>query len=116
VIVAVRISMPKTTPTCEHVRHVTDGQPCIRSGNGTLPETDLVELLHQAGVAHVVSAQLPWQSAQPQHGRSSWSAGLPEAGIGYSWDRRLGGRRRPDPASAQCCTTPRGISGLPPTT
>ena len=79
---------------------MTDRATVYSVGHGTLPETDLVELLHQAGVAHVVDVRsYPGSRRNPQHGKEQLERWLPEAGIGYSWDRRLGGRRRPDPAS-----------------
>lgn len=69
-------------------------------GHGTLSESDLVDLLHQTGVTHVHDVRsYPGSRRNPQHGREQLERWLPAAGIGYSWDPRLGGRRHPDPAS-----------------
>ncbi len=69
-------------------------------GHGTLPAPALADLLHQAGVAHVVDVRsYPGSRRHPQHGREQLERWLPADGIGYSWDARLGGRRRPGPAS-----------------
>jgi len=79
---------------------VTERATVYSVGHGTLAETDLVELLHQAGVAHVVDVRsYPGSRRNPQYGKEQVERWLPAAGIGYSWDGRLGGRRRPDPAS-----------------
>jgi uncharacterized protein (DUF488 family) len=79
---------------------VTDGATVLTVGHGTLPETDLVELLQQAGVGHVVDVRsFPGSRRNPQYAREQLERWLPAAGIGYSWEPRLGGRRRPDPAS-----------------
>ena len=77
-----------------------DGTVVCSVGHGTLSEPDLAELLHQAGIAHVLDIRsYPSSRRNPQHGHDQLERWLPAAGIGYSWDRRLGGRRRPDPAS-----------------
>jgi uncharacterized protein (DUF488 family) len=69
-------------------------------GHGTLSEVETTELLHQAGIAHVVDIRsYPGSRRNPQFGHDQLERWLPAAGIGYSWDRRLGGRRRPDPSS-----------------
>jgi len=69
-------------------------------GHGTLPGAALSELLHASGVAHVVDVRsYPGSRRHPQYGREELTRWLPEAGIGYSWDPRLGGRRRPGATS-----------------
>lgn len=69
-------------------------------GHGTLSEKEFGDLLSAAGVAQVLDVRsYPGSRRNPQHGRDRLAQWLPAAGIGYSWDRRLGGRRRPDPAS-----------------
>ncbi len=79
---------------------VSSGTTVYTVGHGTLSETDLVDLLREAEVAQVVDVRsYPGSRHNPQHGRERAERWLPAAGIGYSWDRRLGGRRRPDPAS-----------------
>ena len=72
----------------------------VSVGHGTLPETDLVELLRRAGVGQVVDVRsFPGSRRNPQFAREQLERWLPAAGIGYSWERRLGGRRKPDRAS-----------------
>jgi uncharacterized protein (DUF488 family) len=63
-------------------------------GHGTLSEAALGELLHGVGVDHVVDVRsFPGSRHNPQHGRDQLERWLPAAGIAYSWDSRLGGRR-----------------------
>jgi uncharacterized protein (DUF488 family) len=73
-------------------------------GHGTLSETALAALLHGVGVGHVVDVRsFPGSRHNPQYGREQLERWLPEAGIAYSWDRRLGGRRQsvdPSPNTA----------------
>lgn len=69
-------------------------------GHGTLLETDLVDLLREVEIEQVVDVRsYPSSRHNPQHGREQLEQWLPAAGIGYLWDRRLGGRRRPEPIS-----------------
>jgi uncharacterized protein (DUF488 family) len=64
-------------------------------GHGTLSEAALIDLLHAAGIDHVVDVRsFPASRRNPQYGREQLERWLPVAGIGYSWDGRLGGRRR----------------------
>ena len=63
-------------------------------GHGTLSASALAELLTGAGVAHVVDIRsFPGSRRNPQYHRDQLERWLPEAGIAYSWDGRLGGRR-----------------------
>jgi uncharacterized protein (DUF488 family) len=79
---------------------VPDDPTVYTVGHGTLSETELVNLLREAEVAHVVDVRsYPASRRNPQHGQERLAQGLAAGGIRYSWDRRLGGRRRPDPAS-----------------
>ncbi|HWW52384.1 MAG TPA: DUF488 domain-containing protein [Acidimicrobiales bacterium] len=69
-------------------------------GHGTLGEAELVVLLGEAGVEHVVDVRsYPTSRHNPQHSQDQLERSLPTGGIAYSWDQRLGGRRRPNPAS-----------------
>jgi uncharacterized protein (DUF488 family) len=69
-------------------------------GHGTLPAPAFAELLTGAGVAHVVDIRsFPASRRNPQYHRDQLERWLPEAGITYSWDRRLGGRRPSRPGS-----------------
>jgi uncharacterized protein (DUF488 family) len=69
-------------------------------GHGTLSALALAELLEGAGVAHVVDIRsFPGSRRNPQYHRDELERWLPEAGIAYSWDGRLGGRRPLRPGS-----------------
>jgi uncharacterized protein (DUF488 family) len=69
-------------------------------GHGTLPAAPYVDLLRGAGVGHVVDIRsYPGSRRNPQYGRGVLEHWLPAAGIAYTWEPRLGGRRRADPAS-----------------
>jgi uncharacterized protein (DUF488 family) len=69
-------------------------------GHGTLSASALAELLTGVGVAHVVDVRsFPGSRRNPQYHRDQLERWLPEAGITYSWDPRLGGRRTPHPGS-----------------
>jgi len=69
-------------------------------GHGTLSELEFTGLVRRAEVIHVLDVRsYPGSRHNPQHGRDQLERWLPAAGIGYSWDPRLGGRRRFDPAS-----------------
>lgn len=64
-------------------------------GHGTLAAADLAELLVGAGVAGVVDVRaFPGSRRHPQFGRAELERWLPDAGIAYRWEPRLGGRRR----------------------
>ena len=79
---------------------VSDRTVICSVGHGTLPASALAELLTGAGVAHVVDIRsFPASRRNPQYHRDQLERWLPEAGITYSWDRRLGGRRPPHPES-----------------
>lgn len=73
----------------------------VRSvGHGTLGADELASLLAQAGVEHVVDVRrYPGSRRHPHFGRDSMAEWLPERGVGYSWEERLGGRRVASPAS-----------------
>jgi uncharacterized protein (DUF488 family) len=69
-------------------------------GHGTAAAEELVALLAGAGVEQVVDVRTaPGSRRHPQFRREAMAAWLPEAGIGYRWERALGGWRKPDPAS-----------------
>ncbi len=63
-------------------------------GHGRLDSAQLVALLHGAGVTALVDIRrYPGSRAHPDMARDSMATWLPEAGIGYRWEERLGGRR-----------------------
>jgi uncharacterized protein (DUF488 family) len=79
---------------------VPEGPALLTVGHGTLPAPDFSALLANAGVDQVVDVRsYPASRRNPQHSLEQLELSLPAAGIGYSWDRRLGGRRRPEKES-----------------
>jgi uncharacterized protein (DUF488 family) len=69
-------------------------------GHGTATAARMTELLRDAGVAALVDVRIaPGSRRHPHVARAELERWLPEAGISYRWDKRLGGFRRPDPDS-----------------
>ncbi|MFA9446586.1 DUF488 family protein [Egicoccus sp. AB-alg6-2] len=68
-------------------------------GHGTATQDELVSLFLGAGIASVVDIRrFPGSRRHPHVARDRMQEWLPEAGIVYRWEERLGGRRsrRPD--------------------
>jgi len=77
-----------------------DDVELLTVGHGTLASDELARLLQGAGVRALVDIRsFPGSRRHPQFGREELEAWLPEAGVDYRWDKRLGGRRRPLPDS-----------------
>lgn len=69
-------------------------------GHGALPPGALEALLRGAGLEALVDVRIaPGSRRHPHFARAVLEQSLPEAGIAYRWDPRLGGRRRPRPDS-----------------
>ncbi len=69
-------------------------------GHGAQAAGSFAALVTGAGVAHVVDVRsYPASRRHPHFGRAAMEEWLPAAGVAYSWDPRLGGRRRPVPGS-----------------
>jgi uncharacterized protein (DUF488 family) len=69
-------------------------------GHGTASRDELADLLRGAGVERVVDVRTaPGSRRNPHVSRLELERWLPEEGIGYRWDKRLGGFRRPPPDS-----------------
>jgi uncharacterized protein (DUF488 family) len=67
-------------------------------GHGTDSVERTVALLSGAGVSILVDIRTaPGSRRHPQFGRAALEEWLPEAGIGYRWEKRLGGFRKPGP-------------------
>ena len=65
-------------------------------GHGTDSAERTVTTLAGAGVSSLVDIRTaPGSRRHPQFARAAMEEWLPEAGIGYRWDKRLGGFRRP---------------------
>jgi uncharacterized protein (DUF488 family) len=64
-------------------------------GHGTAGPDELVGLLRGAGVSRVIDVRrFPGSRRNPGLGNEAMSSWLPEAGVEYTWEPRLGGRRR----------------------
>jgi uncharacterized protein (DUF488 family) len=78
---------------------VTDGE-LVTFGHGTATANQMTELLHGAGVTGIVDIRTaPGSRRHPHVARAELERWLPEAGISYRWEKRLGGFRRPSPDS-----------------
>ena len=72
----------------------------VTFGHGTADEERIAGLLRGAGVAAVVDIRTaPGSRRHPHVARAELERWLPEHGIGYRWDKRLGGFRRAAPDS-----------------
>jgi uncharacterized protein (DUF488 family) len=69
-------------------------------GHGAQAAETFAGLITAAGVGHVLDVRsYPGSRRHPHFGRAAMEDWLPAAGVAYSWDPRLGGRRRPVPGS-----------------
>jgi uncharacterized protein (DUF488 family) len=69
-------------------------------GHGTLSQEGLGDLLRGAGVERIVDVRTaPGSRRHPHVARAALEEWLPALGIGYVWEPRLGGWRKPDPDS-----------------
>jgi uncharacterized protein (DUF488 family) len=65
-------------------------------GHGTDSAERTAEILTGAGVSTLVDIRIaPGSKRHPQFARAAMEEWLPEAGIGYRWEKRLGGFRKP---------------------
>jgi uncharacterized protein (DUF488 family) len=65
-------------------------------GHGTASQAEIIELLRGAGVQAVVDIRTaPGSRRNPHVARAELERWLPEAGIAYRWEKRLGGFRKP---------------------
>ncbi|GGV30522.1 hypothetical protein GCM10010182_62270 [Actinomadura cremea] len=70
-------------------------EPLLTFGHGTAGRDGIVRLLDGAGVRSVVDVRTaPGSRRNPDVMRDALREWLPAAGIGYRWERRLGGFRR----------------------
>jgi uncharacterized protein (DUF488 family) len=75
-------------------------QELVTFGHGTADRDRLSDLLLPAGIAAVVDVRTaPGSRRNPDVGRDRLRRWLPERGISYRWEPRLGGFRRPPPDS-----------------
>ncbi|MTE22310.1 DUF488 family protein [Streptomyces sp. TRM43335] len=72
----------------------------ITFGHSTAGRAALAELLHHAGVTAVVDVRTaPGSRRDPDLSRQRLARWMPEEGIAYRWEQRLGGFRKPSPHS-----------------
>src|SRR5207248_5646246 len=65
-------------------------------GHGTLEAHDFVALLRDADVARLIDVRTaPGSRRHPHFRREAMEDWLPEAGVSYRWEPRLGGLRKP---------------------
>ena len=77
---------------------------CVRAlftvGHGTASQAEFASRLQDAGVTSLVDVRIgPGSRKHPHFGKDRLEAWLPEAGISYRWERRLGGFRKLPPDS-----------------
>ncbi|MEE1929623.1 DUF488 domain-containing protein [Streptomyces sp. TRM 70351] len=74
--------------------------PLLTFGHGTAPRAALTALLRDADVAAVVDVRTaPGSRRNPDAGRAALRQWMPEAGLAYRWEERLGGFRKAAPGS-----------------
>ncbi|MFF4771402.1 DUF488 family protein [Microtetraspora fusca] len=74
--------------------------PLLTFGHGTASRALIADLLHRVDAEAVVDVRTaPGSRRVPDVGREELSTWLPEEGIGYRWEKRLGGFRKPAPDS-----------------
>lgn len=78
----------------------TTPPPLLTVGHGTLDADAFLTLLHGAGIEELVDIRsFPGSRRVPHFGREAMEEWVPGGGVGYRWERDLGGRRRGRPDS-----------------
>jgi uncharacterized protein (DUF488 family) len=81
-------------------------------GHGTADAERIIDLLRGAGVTRLVDVRTaPGSRHNPHVARSAMEQWLPDAGIGYRWDKRLGGWRKARPDSPDAALEHRAFRG-----
>lgn len=69
--------------------------PLLTIGHGTSDRAELEQRFSQAGIATIVDVRrFPGSRRNHEVSREAMEQWVPEAGIRYRWEERLGGRRR----------------------
>ncbi|WP_173434356.1 DUF488 domain-containing protein [Allosalinactinospora lopnorensis] len=90
----------------------TSAAVLVTFGHGTAEQDTIADLLRGAGMRAVVDVRIaPGSRRNPHVARSELERWLPELGIRYRWDKRLGGRRRPSPDSPDVAWRVEGFRG-----
>ncbi len=91
---------PELSAAADRERASSPTVELLTVGHGTLAVGELSDLLRRHGVALVVDVRsYPGSRRHPHVGREQMARWLPEAGVAYRWEPRLGGRRRARPDS-----------------
>jgi uncharacterized protein (DUF488 family) len=86
--------------------------PLFTLGHGTAPAEVLLDLLQQAGIRQLVDVRTaPGSRRNPDAHRMAMQQRLPEHGIGYRWERRLGGWRSAPADSPDTALRNRAFAG-----
>ena len=86
--------------------------PLLTFGHGTATAQRIVALLRGAEVGALVDVRTaPGSRRSPHVAREAIGAWLPESGISYRWERRLGGWRSARPDSPDTALRHRSFSG-----
>ncbi|MET8012064.1 DUF488 domain-containing protein [Streptomyces sp. NPDC005271] len=81
-------------------------------GHGTADATQMERLLHGAGVRRLVDVRTaPGSRHNPDANRDAMSRWLPQTGIAYRWEKRLGGWRKARPDTPDTALRNRAFSG-----
>jgi uncharacterized protein (DUF488 family) len=81
-------------------------------GHGTLAADAFAALLSAAGITLVVDVRSqPGSRRQPHLARTAMEEWLPDSGIAYRWEPRLGGRRRARPDTPHTALTEPAFRG-----
>ena len=81
-------------------------------GHGTADRHRMLELLDTVGIRELVDVRTaPGSRRNPDVARDEMSCWLPEHGIEYRWERRLGGWRKPPPDSPDTGLRNRSFAG-----
>jgi uncharacterized protein (DUF488 family) len=84
----------------------------VTVGHGTLAAEDLARVLGEAGVELVVDVRsFPASRRHPHFRREAMERWLPDSGVAYRWEPRLGGRRTARPDSAHVALRQPGFRG-----
>ena len=87
-------------------------QELLTFGHGTATADRIVELLRGAEIRTLVDVRTaPGSRHNPHVARDRLAEWLPEHGIGYRWDKRLGGWRKARPDSPDSALRSRAFSG-----
>ena len=84
----------------------------VTFGHGAASAEEMIALLRAAGVSVIVDVRtVPGSRRHPHTSWAELQRWLPEAGISYRWDKRLGGLRIPEPDSPDVAFAPDSLRG-----